>query len=52
MGQHVRIISGPFCDFDAIFEGYLSGSKRVAILITTVEGSGVRVVADAASITT
>jgi len=51
-GQHVRIISGPFCHFDAIFEGYLSGSKRVAILITTVEGSGVRVVADAASITT
>jgi transcription antitermination factor NusG len=33
-----------------IFEGYLSGSKRVAILITTVEGCGVRVVADAASI--
>src|SRR5258708_23942729 len=51
-GQHVRIISGPLCDFDAIFEGYLSESKRVAILITTVEGSGVRVVADAASITT
>ena len=49
-GQHVRIISGPFCEFDAIFEGYLSGSKRVAILITTVEGCGVRVVADAASI--
>jgi transcription antitermination factor NusG len=49
-GQHVRIMSGPFCDFDAIFEGYLSGSKRVAILITTIEGSGVRVVADAASI--
>jgi transcription elongation factor/antiterminator RfaH len=49
-GQNVRIISGPFCDFDAIFEGYLSGSKRVAILITTVEGSGLRIVADAASI--
>jgi hypothetical protein len=46
----VRIISGPFCEFDAIFEGYLSGSKRVAILITTVEGCGVRIVADAASI--
>ena len=44
-GQHVRIINGPFCDFDAIFEGYLSGSKRVAILITTVEGSGLRSVA-------
>jgi transcription elongation factor/antiterminator RfaH len=51
-GQHVRIINGPFCDFDAIFEGYLSGSKRVAILITTVEGSGVRVVANAASVAT
>jgi transcription elongation factor/antiterminator RfaH len=51
-GQHVRIVSGPFCDFDAIFEGYLSGSKRVAILITTLERSGVRVVADAASIAT
>ena len=51
-GQYVRIISGPFCDFDAIFEGYLSGSKRVAILITTVEGSGVRIIADAASIAT
>jgi transcription elongation factor/antiterminator RfaH len=51
-GQHVRIISGPFCDFDAIFEHYLSGSKRVAILISTVERSGVRVVADAASIAT
>jgi transcription antitermination factor NusG len=48
----VRIISGPFCDFDAIFEHYLSGSKRVAILISTVERSGVRVVADAASIAT
>jgi transcription antitermination factor NusG len=49
-GQHVRIISGPFREFDAIFEGYLSGTKRVAILIATVEGCGVRVVADAASI--
>jgi Transcription termination factor nusG len=26
-GQHVRIVSGPFCDFDAIFEGYLSGKQ-------------------------
>ena len=51
-GQQVRIISGPFREFDAIFEGDLSGSKRVAILITTVEGCGVRVVADAASIAT
>jgi hypothetical protein len=46
-GQRVRIIRGPFCDFDAIFEGYLSGSKRVALLVTTVEGCGMRLVGDA-----
>jgi len=28
-GQHVRIISGPFREFDAIFEGYLSGSSAL-----------------------
>src|SRR5207245_7355294 len=49
-GQHVRIINGPFCDLDAIFESYLWGRKRAAILITAVEGCGLRVVADAASI--
>lgn len=31
-GQQVRIISGPFSHFDAIFEGYLSGSKRLRFL--------------------
>lgn len=47
LGQHVQVVRGPFRDFDAIFEGYLSGIKRVAILIRTVEGSGLRVNADA-----
>jgi transcription antitermination factor NusG len=49
-GEHVRVVGGPFRDFDAIFQGYLSGSKRVAILIQTVEGTGVRVLADASII--
>lgn len=49
-GEQVRVVAGPFRDFDAIFQSYLSGSKRVAILIRTIEGTGVRVVADASII--
>jgi transcription antitermination factor NusG len=49
-GEHVRMVEGPFRNFEAIFEGYLSGVKRVAILIDTIEGGGVRVVADASTI--
>jgi transcription antitermination factor NusG len=49
-GEHVRVIEGPFCDFDAIFESYLSGTKRVAILLKSIEGCGVRVVANASSV--
>jgi transcriptional antiterminator RfaH len=49
-GQQVRVVEGPFSDFEAIFESYLSGAKRVAILIETIEGAGLRVVADASNI--
>jgi transcription antitermination factor NusG len=49
-GQQVRVVGGPFSDFQAIFEGYLSGARRVAILIETIEGAGLRVVADASTI--
>jgi transcriptional antiterminator RfaH len=49
-GESVRVVDGPFRDFEAIFENYLSGSKRVAILIRTVEGRGMRLVADASVI--
>ena len=49
-GEQVHVVGGPFCDFEAIFEGYLSGAKRVAILIETIEGFGLRVVADATTI--
>jgi len=51
-GDRVRVIDGPFRDFEAIFQGYLSGAKRVAILINTVEGCGLRVIADASTIAT
>jgi transcriptional antiterminator RfaH len=51
-GDRVRVIDGPFRNFEAIFEGYLSGAKRVAILIDAVEGCGVRVIADASTIAT
>ena len=49
-GEHVRVIEGPFRDFEAIFENYLSGSKRVAILMRSIEGCGVRVVANASAV--
>ena len=49
-GEHVRVIEGPFSDFDAIFDTYLSGTKRVAILLKSIEGCGVRVVANASAV--
>lgn len=49
-GERVRIVDGPFRDFEAIFESYLSGAKRVAILIQAVEGRSLRAIADAAVI--
>jgi transcriptional antiterminator RfaH len=51
-GDRVRVIDGPFRNFEAIFQGYLSGAKRVAILIDAIEGCGVRVIADASIIAT
>ena len=49
-GEHVRVVDGPFCDFEAIVENYLSGTKRVAILIKSIEGCAVRVVANASAV--
>jgi transcriptional antiterminator RfaH len=43
-GERVRVVEGPFRDFEAIFERYLSGAERVAILLSAVESSGLRVV--------
>jgi transcriptional antiterminator RfaH len=49
-GEYVRVTEGPFRDFEAIFENYLSGTKRVAILMKSIGGCGVRVVADASTV--
>jgi transcriptional antiterminator RfaH len=49
-GEHVRVVEGPFRGFDAIFERYLSGAERVAILLSAVEAQGLRVVLPSTSL--
>ena len=49
-GEHVRVVEGPFRDFEAMFENYLSGTKRVAILMKNIEGCAVRVVASTSAV--
>jgi transcriptional antiterminator RfaH len=34
LGGPVNVVQGPFRDFDAVFDGYLSGSGRVAVLLS------------------
>lgn len=43
-GQKIRIVDGPFRDLEAIFDRYLSGSERVAILLDAIGASSIRVV--------
>src|SRR5579885_3641651 len=43
-GQKIRIVDGPFRDIEAIFDRYLSGSERVAILLDAIGASTIRVV--------
>ena len=50
-GDPVQILSGPFRGFDAVFERYLSGAERVAILLNATKGYSLRVIASARSIT-
>lgn len=49
-GQRVRVVEGPFRGFDAIFERYLSGAERVAILLSAIEATGLRVVLPASAV--
>ena len=49
-GQPVRVVEGPFRGFEAIFERYLSGAERVAILLSTIEKAGPRVVLPATAL--
>jgi transcription antitermination factor NusG len=42
-GEQVRVVEGPFRGFEAIFERYLSGAERVAILLSGLGAGGLRV---------
>jgi transcriptional antiterminator RfaH len=39
MGGPVRVTHGPFRNFEGIFERHLSGTERVAILFSALQGS-------------
>lgn len=43
-GQKISVVEGPFRGFDAIFDHYLSGNERVAILLDAIGATPVRVV--------
>jgi transcriptional antiterminator RfaH len=49
-GERVVVVEGPFRGFEAIFERYLSGAERVAILLSAIEAGGLRVVLSASSV--
>ena len=50
-GRHnVRVVDGPFRGFEVIFVRYLSGLERVAILLSTIETAGLRVVLPASAL--
>jgi transcriptional antiterminator RfaH len=48
-GEPVRVVGGPFREFEGIFERKLSGPERVAILLSAL-GAGARVVLPASMI--
>jgi transcriptional antiterminator RfaH len=49
-GEAIQILDGPFRGFEAVFERYLSGAERVAILLNATETYSVRLIANARSI--
>ena len=49
-GERVVVVDGPFRGFEAIFQHYLSGAERVAILLSAVESGGLRVVLSASAV--
>jgi transcriptional antiterminator RfaH len=50
-GQRVQVQNGPFSGLNAIFERYLSGSERVALLLSTVGTANIRITLPSARIT-
>jgi transcriptional antiterminator RfaH len=49
-GERVVVVEGPFRGFEAIFQRYLAGAERVAILLSAVESGGLRVVLSASAV--
>jgi transcriptional antiterminator RfaH len=49
-GEPVTIANGAFRGFDAVFEHYLSGPQRVAVLLLSLRETPIRVVLPASSI--
>ncbi|MGC1342226.1 MAG: transcription termination/antitermination NusG family protein [Candidatus Binataceae bacterium] len=49
-GQRVTVVEGPFRGFEAVFDRYLSGAERVAILLNALESGGLRVVLPASAV--
>jgi transcriptional antiterminator RfaH len=49
-GERVVVVEGPFRGFEAIFQRYISGAERVAILLSAVESGGLRVVLSASAV--
>ncbi len=42
--------AGPFCGLGAVFEGYLAGTERVRILLSSLKNAGPRLVLPASSV--
>ena len=36
IGAPLRVVHGPFHDFDAVFDGYCDGTERVAVLLSVM----------------
>jgi len=36
IGSPLKVIAGPFRNFDAVFDGYLNGNERVAVLLSVM----------------
>ena len=49
-GEQLHVVEGPFRGFEAVFERYLSGAEHVAILLSAIEASGLRVVLPASAV--
>jgi len=50
-GARLKVVEGQFRGFEAIFERYLSGAQRIAILLSAIDAKGLRVLLPAAAVT-